>query len=450
MQTRGARNPLPPALQKAKGRPANKKKPVPPKSVPTKSVPLTDSAGAMPSVDFATLAARIQQLENTLQLQAAGPSTSGTSHNDAHASPLRSIPHEDSSSDSDTGPIQPPKRRQVNPVPPKRKGLSSQPSKVTTQSDSAILDSDEGGTSSSAWEGRLRANQATYRHSPKKGKKRKHYDSSSSSSDSSTSSSSSSSDNQSRPSFNSNKMTLEDRVPPKLKKKIWRREYVELDDLFAAGRRPGYLFESHKSRKKNKMAMHSILDWVSAFNVYAAVYLARFPEDACPVMQYIHNVMELSRLGGDWLAYDQCFRMARASAHAINWDQLDTELYMQFRYAKQPSLSGQSPFRGKNRPVSNNRPRASFPQGTCWKFHAGRTCGGCAFQHTCFVCEGFHPIFKCRNNKSQNSGSGKQFPQANNSPRPPSQTPSMPRPPFARPANNSGMSAPRPSNPRPN
>ena len=92
--------------------------------------------------------------------------------------------------------------------------------------------------------------------------------------------------------------------------------------------------------------------------------------------------------------------MARSCSQAIQWNQLDTELYMQFRYSNK---SSGSPFRAKGKVQQPARARNNFPPGTCWKFHAGKTCNGCSFQHACFECNGFHPIFKCRNQRNRYS-----------------------------------------------
>ena len=135
------------------------------------------------------------------------------------------------------------------------------------------------------------------KHSGKKsGKSGKHYMSSSSSDTSSSSeefstfdTSDSSSDSMSDrsqptlPAYNSHKVALCDRLPKKIQKRIWGNKFVDLDILLAAARKPSALFEKKSSKKGNQATqfptIKSVTEWVTAFNVFAGVYLMRFPEE---------------------------------------------------------------------------------------------------------------------------------------------------------------------------
>ena len=49
-------------------------------------------------------------------------------------------------------------------------------------------------------------------------------------------------------------------------------------------------------------------------------------------------------------------------------------------------------------PTYDNRPRSrshTFPKGTCWTFHAGKTCSGCNYEHICCKCGAKHPASHC-------------------------------------------------------
>ena len=186
------------------------------------------------------------------------------------------------------------------------------------------------------------------RHSRKRSKKAKHSgkardsstcSSSSSSSDallsSSDSNSSDSSDWESDdhilPSFNSHQLGLAGRLPVKLRKKICRNQFVDLDLLLAAARKPSALFE-RKKRSKNSQALHfppirTVIEWVTTFNVYAAVYSNKCPDEGANLFHYVHVILELARLQGDFLGYDKEFRLARAGPRPPAWHAHNSELY---------------------------------------------------------------------------------------------------------------------------
>ena len=260
----------------------------------------------------------------------------------------------------------------------------------------------------------------------RKAKRKRHSHAKSSSSDSSSSSSSTSSSSESegdapKSHFNTNRVRLDLRIPDKLKQKIWDDKYIELGELLSAARKPGALFENkkHKKGKKQTLQISQILDWVSAFNVFVAVYTMKFPENSPSLMHYIHTIMELAHNGGDWVNYDHEFRVARV-AEPRPWHELNTELYMTYRYARAPGRQAPA-----NKGRGDNQTRRNFPSGTCWKFHAGKECNRstCQFPHSCYICNGMHPAFQCARRAQGNANRGRgnyqrqgnnQFAQGNN------------------------------------
>lgn len=246
--------------------------------------------------------------------------------------------------------------------------------------------------------------------------RRRHVSSSSSSSTAysqdSESSSSSGGDSNPEPTFSSDNISLHERVPEKLKCKIWDDEFVDFNDLFLASRRATALFESKSRRKKNENqgpVIKTILDWVSAFNVFAAIYLMKFSKQGSSLMHYLHTVLEISRQGGNWQAYDKDFRLSRAGPKCPAWHKQNSKLYTDSRLSAPPkrqqnsnsfpshSYSSQqnSYSAQQNSYGSNQSNQQTFPFGTCYKFHAGQHCGGCTFTHACFLCDARHPVFRC-------------------------------------------------------
>lgn len=256
-------------------------------------------------------------------------------------------------------------------------------------------------TSSSSSSGRHRRKRHhAKRHCKKHCRKARHREDSSS-----TSGNSSSSDEMPESSFNTSRVRLDLRVPKKLKRKIWRNEYVDLGHLLLASRKPGALFEkSHKKGKhdKHEQPVNSIIDWVSAFNVYIAVYTMKFAEEAPSIIHYVHTVMELARTGGDWHSYDHEFRVARIH-HPCPWHELNSDLYVTYKFSRPPVVR---PTQSQSRTKSSNAQskRHSFPSGTCWRFHNGRECdaASCQYTHTCFQCSGSHPVYQCARQGQRN------------------------------------------------
>lgn len=48
-----------------------------------------------------------------------------------------------------------------------------------------------------------------------------------------------------------------------------------------------------------------------------------------------------------------------------------------------------------------NRFRPQYPRGTCWTFHARKTCSGCKFEHIYFKCGSRHPASQCPSHKGK-------------------------------------------------
>ena len=285
------------------------------------------------------------------------------------------------------------------------------------------------GTSSSSEdfdiEPRRKRHRSTRRKYRKKSKKRRRRERSSSSESGNTSSSSSDSstdsdDDMPQGNFNTSRVRLDLRVPAKLKRKIWADKYVELSDLLLAARKPGALFERNKKGKgtKDRVTINSIVEWVTAFNVYIAVYTMKFPEQAPNIMHYVHTVMELARVGGDWRSYDHEFRVARVN-HPCPWHELNGDLYVTYRYQK---LQVTRPTGNTNINMNKSKnvpPRRRFPEGTCWRFHNGKQCNQetCQYTHTCYVCSGPHPVYQCarqgQGNQRNQTNSFTPTPQSN-------------------------------------
>ena len=109
-------------------------------------------------------------------------------------------------------------------------------------------------------------------------------------------------------------------IDPKVKNKIWAREYVNLSQFTANqdhsvsvsildGGQPSI------SLKQNKASPPANFNsWLQLFLTYASVYLEKYPEEGSSIVTYIFRIMDFSKKyqGFGWRVYDERFRQIRS------------------------------------------------------------------------------------------------------------------------------------------
>ena len=162
-----------------------------------------------------------------------------------------------------------------------------------------------------------------------------------------------------------------------------------------------------------RQTVQSIDQWVSAFQVFVAIYSEKVPQDTPALMKYGSIIRELATLGANWKFYDENFRSIRQTQGAP-WDQIHAELWLR-SHSFRAKLSPQA---GKSKQTGQR-----IPKGFCWRYHKGVTCSGCSFKHQCFRCGNNHLISKCQQSYSKppagNSGTkptGANYATSNRSP----------------------------------
>ena len=210
--------------------------------------------------------------------------------------------------------------------------------------------------------------------------------------------------------FSSVTFDLESRVSDRVKAKIWANEYIDFGSLLTVSPdeskyrisvtddhdHPSLCLEHVKTKRRSL----TIDQWLTAFNVFVAVYTIKTPSAISSLMKYCEVVRDIAAKQGNWRYYDEQFRFLRQSKpDRYPWDNVAWELWHQ---ALHSSLTTSRPnsnndFRTR-RP--NQRPFQSFPKGVCWRFHAGQFCRGCNFKHSCFKCGSVHPASQCTATRS--------------------------------------------------
>ena len=162
-----------------------------------------------------------------------------------------------------------------------------------------------------------------------------------------------------------------------MKKQIWANEYVDFTILLNTSLTQSdehYTFRVEKGEggkpaltlapNPKRPTVQSIDQWVSAFQVFVAIYSEKVPQDTPALKKYGSIIRELATLGANWKFYS-------------------------FR-AKLSPQAGKSKQTGQR-----------IPKEFCWRYHKGVTCSGCSFEHQRFRCGNNHPISKCQQSYSK-------------------------------------------------
>jgi len=185
------------------------------------------------------------------------------------------------------------------------------------------------------------------------------------------------------------------------KRKIWEHKFIELHELIHHDN-PGYTMALSSTddspmltfipKKKRPLTQ---TEWGSAFDVYIAVYVQRYPAQLNDILSYAQHIKELMRSNSNWAYYDTRYRQDREFKHC-SWLTVrkDLELWA---------------FRQPVQPAAINTPRNErVPRGHCFKYHSrGSYCSNgsnCRFKHQCPRCTRNHPAYaKCNQQNQQTS-----------------------------------------------
>ena len=221
---------------------------------------------------------------------------------------------------------------------------------------------------------------------------------------------------------------LDRRVSDKIKKDIWENKYIDLhcllpqDDkeeiapILAPGRPGEHAKWQEPKLPKGKLCID---EWCQAFCVYISVYTRKFSESTPGLMAYYNKIQNLASKGGNFLYYDQEFRVAREQ-EGIPWHIPLLDLWMeclplqetqseQTVSIRQPqNYQNSSNFRPSKFSGGSNKKQFHHPKGYCYVFHNTGKCAkgsDCKYSHQCWVpsCQGRHPVFKCYKIKSSST-----------------------------------------------
>ena len=220
-------------------------------------------------------------------------------------------------------------------------------------------------------------------------------------------------------------------VPPRLRARIVRGEFVQFDDLLLESMSntadeplnlavigDGHL-RIHRSSTEIKRRVCNLGTWLEAWTVFCRVLVDAAPELAPDVLQYQSIITEASAKYSEdaWLTYDRRFRMALAAQpQRFAWGVIDPNLWQSCMTGKalpscprcrlsRPTPGLFCPFRSGLSPAPSfgsggpSRQTIFTHSGTqvCRNFNTG-SCESmqCTRAHVCFSCRGNHSAHSCR------------------------------------------------------
>ena len=195
-------------------------------------------------------------------------------------------------------------------------------------------------------------------------------------------------------------------IPAKIAEKIWRGEYVELQELLPARlRAPGPTILDallQPDRMKQKKTITTIQEWIGCFNTFISVVAMRNPEQVRDLLAYSSTIVKASQdfEGTPWLEYDIHFRRQLATQTKQQWETIDASLWTMY-FARATPRSGLMDSNGERKTLAQDKRQRYTPypsQRVCfrWNSHGGCHLFNCKFLHCCIRCqETSHTAIEC-------------------------------------------------------
>ena len=188
-------------------------------------------------------------------------------------------------------------------------------------------------------------------------------------------------------------------VDVKLKQKISKGEYIDLEMLFPKSRfhvakeddrlqqyvtKNGMTYWGHPEREAK---ITNIRKWEQAFCIYAAIYCQANPHRSGEIWQYMHTINNAS-ISFAWeniMYYDVTFRQMMGEKPLRSWGKIYSQLWHVAMC--DPLLKT-----GTHQPSQPNAKQGDWRDRCCWHFNRNGKCKkwNCAFDHRCTVCGAYN------------------------------------------------------------
>ncbi len=200
-------------------------------------------------------------------------------------------------------------------------------------------------------------------------------------------------------------------IDPKIKKKIWLGEYVELGSLaprtdIKPQENVHPLLRLTTSTRYRRP--HDVDEWRRWFHRFSAVYTAKFTDAGPQLFEYVNRIFGLQAKHPNtyiWSLYDEEFRKKKAAIPDLEWHELDIPLLNLVEEEHQVNAKkrnqGGKKFNQKNQSESNPKLQNLPTNGTClfWNRGSCSTKGKCRWLHACCWCKQDHKASVCPSKK---------------------------------------------------
>ena len=197
-------------------------------------------------------------------------------------------------------------------------------------------------------------------------------------------------------------------IPAKIAEKIWRGEYIELQELLPAclGALGPTILDAllQPDKMKQKKTIITIQEWIVCFNTFISVVAMRNPNQVRDLLTYSSTIVKASQeFGGiPWLEYNIYFRRQIATQAKQQWEMIDASLWTMY-FARATPRSGPISTNGERKnPIQDKRQQTyqnnRYNPRVCFRFnsHGGCYLTNCKFLHCCIRCrETSHTAIKC-------------------------------------------------------
>ena len=122
-------------------------------------------------------------------------------------------------------------------------------------------------------------------------------------------------------------------VPRKIAEKIWKLEYVDLNELLPSRLGAPELtmldLFTQRDRAKEAKKIQTFEQWVACFNTLVSVMAARYPDRVKDMLAYSSLIAKAHAdyEGTQWLSYDNHFRHTVAAKQLKDWSEVGPSLW---------------------------------------------------------------------------------------------------------------------------
>ena len=153
-------------------------------------------------------------------------------------------------------------------------------------------------------------------------------------------------------------------ISDKIQSKIWANEYVDFGTLlqrsYANDSKYNFVVQASPSTDRPVISLEpaqkskriaTIDQWLTAFQIFVAIYAVRFQNDAPASMKHSETVRDLAAKNAPWRYYDENFHFLRQKK-LFPWDQIHWKLWLEAHHINRtaPAVSLESSHKNSRQP----------------------------------------------------------------------------------------------------